>query len=93
VDITLLTERYAAQIAGVLSCWDRVLIFGTLPKICLAAGMTSYLYERQVRIFDYPGFAEPYRNELRENAEHLAAEAGVEIEFIRTQFPKRGPAF
>jgi hypothetical protein len=83
VDITLLTERYAAQIAGVLSCWDRVLIFGTLPKICFAAGMTSYLYERQVRIFDYPRFAEPYRNELRENAERLAAEAGVEIEFIR----------
>jgi putative NADH-flavin reductase len=59
----------------------------------LGGGMTSYLYERQVRIFDYPGFAEPYRNELREKAEHLAAEAGVEIEFIRTQFPKRGPAF
>jgi hypothetical protein len=38
VDIVLLTERYAAQIAGVLSCWDRVLVFGTLPKICFAEG-------------------------------------------------------
>ena len=83
MDIALLTERYAAQIAGVLSCWDRVLIFGTLPKICFAAGMTSYLYERKVRIFDYPRFAEPFRNELRENAERLAAESGLEIEFIR----------
>ena len=55
MDIELLTERYAAQIAGVLSCWDRVLIFGTLPKICYAGGMTSYLYERKIRIFDYPG--------------------------------------
>jgi hypothetical protein len=83
VDIELLTERYAAQIAGTLSCWDRVLIFGTLPKICYAGGMTSYLYERKVRIFDYPRFAEPFRDELRENAERLAAEAGIEIEFIR----------
>ena len=83
MDIALLTERYATQIAGVLSCWDRVLIFGTLPKICFAAGMTSYLYERKVRIFDYPRFAEPFRNELRENAERLAAESGLEIEFIR----------
>ncbi|MGO8720711.1 MAG: hypothetical protein ACLQMO_16075 [Acidobacteriaceae bacterium] len=45
--------------------------------------MTSYLYERKVRIFDYPRFAEPFRDELRENAERLAAEAGIEIEFIR----------
>lgn len=43
--MTLLTERYAPQIAGVLSCWDRILLFGTLAKICFAGGMTSYLYE------------------------------------------------
>jgi hypothetical protein len=81
--LTLLTERYADQIAGVLGCWDRMLIFGTLPKICYAEGMTSYLYEKQVRIFDYPKFAEPFRNQLRENAERLATESGIEIEFIR----------
>jgi hypothetical protein len=34
VGIELLTERHADQIAGVLSCWDRMLVFGTLPKIC-----------------------------------------------------------
>lgn len=55
-----LTERYVAQIAGALSCWDRVVIFGTLRKICFAAGMTSYLSECRVRIFDYPRFAEPF---------------------------------
>jgi len=33
VDIELLTERYATQIAGVLSCWDRVLVFGTLKDL------------------------------------------------------------
>jgi hypothetical protein len=81
--LTLLTERYVDQIAGVLGCWDRMLIFGTLPKICYAEGMTSYLYEKQVRIFDYPKFAEPFRNQLRENAERLATENGIEIEFIR----------
>ena len=56
--LTLLTERYAPQIAGVLCCWDRILLFGTLPKICYAEGMTSYLYERKIRIFDYAKFAE-----------------------------------
>ena len=81
--IELLTERHKEQIAGVLSCWDRVLVFGTLPKICYAEGMTSYLYERKIRIFDYPRFAEPFRNELRENAERLAADHGIAIEFLR----------
>lgn len=35
--------------------------------------------------FDYPRFAEPYRERIRENAERVAAEAGIEIEFIRTR--------
>jgi hypothetical protein len=83
VSIELVTERLKDQIDGVLGCWDRVLIFGTLPKICYAEGMTSYLYAKQVRIFDYPRFAEPFRDRLRENAERLAAAAGLEIEFLR----------
>ena len=33
-----------------------VLIFGTLPKICYAEGITSFLYERKIRIFDYPKY-------------------------------------
>lgn len=81
--VELLTERHAEQIAGVLGCWDRMLIFGTFPGICFTGGMTSFLYERNIRIFDYPKFAEPFRNRIRENAEHLATEAGIEIEFIR----------
>ena len=51
-----------------------MLVFGTPPKICYAGGMTSYLYEHQVKIFDYAHFAEPFRNQLRANAERLAAE-------------------
>ena len=78
-----MTERHAAQIEGVLGCWDRILVFGTLPKICYAEGMTSYLFANQVRIFDYPRFADPFRNRLREYAEQLAAANGIEIEFFR----------
>jgi hypothetical protein len=81
--LTLLTERHANQIAGVLACYDRILVFGTLPNICFAEGMTSYLYAHKVRIFDYPRFAQPFREQLRENAERLAAENGMEIQHIR----------
>jgi hypothetical protein len=80
--IELLTERHASQIAGVLGCFDRMLVFGTLPGVCFAGGITSFLYERNIRIFDYPKFAEPFRDRIRENAEQMAAEAGIGIEFI-----------
>jgi len=81
--LQLLTERRSDRIAGVLSCYDRMLIQGTLPGLCYAEGMTGYLYGHRVRIFDYPRWAQPLREALRENAERLAAEKGLEIEFIR----------
>ena len=78
-----LVERYAEQIPGMLSCFDRVVITGTLPAICHARAMTAYLHTQGIRIFDYARFAEPLRDQIREHAERLAAEAGLAIEFIR----------
>ena len=60
-----------------------MLLFGTLPQICYAEGMTSLLYSRNIRIFDYPRFAEPFRNQIRDNARKLAFDHGIEIEHIR----------
>jgi hypothetical protein len=82
--VTLLTERYAAQIAGVVSCYDRLIIMGTLPGVCYAEGMAAYLRSRSIRLFDYARFVEPLREEIRHNAERLAREHGLEIEFIRS---------
>ena len=78
-----LVDRYHDKIAGVLSCWDRVVIHGTLPGLSYADGMTSYLNAHHIRIFDYPRFAQPLRDQVRANAETLAEQAGVEIEFVR----------
>src|SRR5271165_1024406 len=77
-----LTERYDDRIAGVLSCYDRVVITGTLPGVCYAGGMTRYLNANGVRIFDYPQFAMTLRDRVRDRAASLAAEAGVTIEHI-----------
>jgi hypothetical protein len=57
-----LTERYRERLAGVLSCYDRIIVTGTLPGACYAKGMTGLLSARQIRIFDYPRFAEPLRD-------------------------------
>ena len=79
----LLSERYAKDLDGVLSCYDRIVITGSLRPLCYAQGMTRYLYQQGIRIFDYPKFAEPLRERIRANAEALAAANGVEIEFVR----------
>jgi hypothetical protein len=81
----LLTERYRKQIAGVLSCYDRIIIQGTVPKWCYASGMTAYFYEHKIRIFDYPKWAEPLRDAIRTNMERLAAESEIQIEFVRSK--------
>ncbi len=79
----LLTDTYSEKISGVLGCFDRVVITGTLPQICYSQGMSSFLYSKGVRIFDYTHFVEPYREEIRSNAEQLAKDNGIEIEFVR----------
>ena len=79
----LITDRYNNQIAGTISCYDRVVIQGTLPGWCFDKGMTSFLNSNGIRIFDYPQFAQTLRDEIRANAEQIAGENGLEIEFIR----------
>ena len=71
----LLTDRYRERVAGVISCYDR---------ICYAKGMTAFLSARQIRIFDYPRFAEPLRDRVRERAAELARAAGITIDYHRT---------
>jgi hypothetical protein len=77
-----LTERYDERIVGVLSCYDRVVITGTIAVICYAEGMTRFLYAKGIRIFDYPTFAQTLRDRVRDGANALASEAGVSIEHI-----------
>ena len=79
----LLTERYSEEITGIISCFDRVVIQGTVQTFSYSEGMTGYLKSRKIRIFDYTDFVEPLRNEIRENAERIARENGLEIDFIR----------
>ncbi len=79
-----LRARYSSKITGVLGCYDRIVITGTLPELCYAQGMTSYMYQHNIRIFDYTKFVEPYRDELRRNAENIASDNDLKIKFIRS---------
>jgi hypothetical protein len=78
----MLTERYRDRMVGVLSCYDRIVITGTLPGACYAAGMTSFLNAKGIRIFDYARFAEPLRERIRAAAQWACEKAGIGIEHI-----------
>ena len=80
----LLTQRYKEKISGVIGCYDRIVITGTLPVLSNAGHLTAYMFQNNIRIFDYAKFAEPYRDELKQNAQWIAEAAGLEIEYIRS---------
>ncbi|MDR2466404.1 MAG: hypothetical protein LBD35_03330, partial [Prevotellaceae bacterium] len=60
-----ITEKYKSKISMELSCYDRILFTGILPEITYAQGMTGYLKGKGIKIFDYPRFAEPYKEKIR----------------------------
>jgi len=78
----LLTDRYAAKIRGVLSCFDRIVLTGTLPEICHPEGMTKHLAGKGIRVFDYATWAKPFNDEIRAHAEKLAQENGLTVDYI-----------
>lgn len=85
---TFVTTQFSRFFASrsrllVLSCFGRMVVTGTLPGACYAQGVTAYLYARGIRIFDYPQFAAPLRDTIRERAhQELARSAGIVIEHI-----------
>ena len=81
--MALITERYSVEIAGVLTCYDRMIIQGYIAPWSHSEGMTSYLNANRIKIFDYQKFCEPLTKKVRSTAEAIAKEAGIEIEFIR----------
>jgi hypothetical protein len=79
-----LIERHRDRIHGVLSCFDRVVIRGTLPSVCHAQVMGTTLDSRGIRLFDYATeFAHPLREAIRAHAERVVGEEGVQLEYIK----------
>ena len=77
-----LLERYDNRISGVLGCFDRVVVTGTLTEIAFPDAMAARLHREGIRCFDIGKFAEPIRQRIRENALKVAAEEGIEIEYL-----------
>jgi hypothetical protein len=89
VTATALTERYTPNLHRVLSCYDRLIVTGTLPGACYAGGMTSFLYPRCIRYFEYPKFAEPWRERIRERAYWVCAANSLSFEHVNKSHSRK----
>jgi hypothetical protein len=79
----LIKETHAEHIRGVVSYYDRIILQGMLPPFCYAEGMTSFLYKKKIRIFDYKEhFAQSLRDVLDANAEKIARDSGLAIDCL-----------
>lgn len=79
-----LLQRYADKICGVLGCYDRLVLTGTLTAIGHPEAMAAVLYREHIRCFDLEQFVEPLREQIRQNAEAIAGKHGLKIEHLRS---------
>jgi hypothetical protein len=61
-----LVDRHAADIRGVLSCYDRVIIQGAAGTWGYADGMTRFFHQNHLKIFDFAAVFTPiYENIIK----------------------------
>ncbi len=77
-----LLQRYENWIHGVLGCFDRMVVTGTLTEIAHPTAMAGRLFAEGVRCFDIGKFADPLRQRIRANAERVAAEAQSDFKTV-----------
>lgn len=79
---TDLVARYKDEIEGVLGCFDRLVVTGTLTEVAHPEAMASVLRREGIRCFDIGQFAEPLRERVRDNALEQACLAGARVEYL-----------
>lgn len=75
-------HRFADQISGVLSGWDRVRFRGTLRRIANLRGMGSFLWERKVLLKDFRNWASGLTEAVRASTERLAEQNEMPVHYV-----------
>ena len=79
----LLTKRFEKNISGVLSCFDRLVLFGTYQPICYPNAMSWQVHTAGIKLVDYEKrFANKLRLEMIDRIKAIATEEGIRIEHV-----------
>jgi hypothetical protein len=79
----LLTKRFERNIAGVLSCFDRLVLFGTYQPICYPKAMSWQVHTAGVKLIGYEKrFANKLRLEMIDRIKAIATNEGIPIQHV-----------
>ncbi|MFH0735690.1 MAG: MarR family transcriptional regulator [bacterium] len=79
-----LHQKYKGLIEGTISCYDRLIIQGSLSGWGFVLAMASYLRKNNLDIKDFFSFAKEKNEAVRRSIEKVAMEHNCPIEFIRS---------
>jgi hypothetical protein len=69
-------QRFGKNILGVVHGFDRIRFRGTRRFLANVVGMMGYLWQRQVLLKDFKGFAGAITAEVRQAAEEVGVSQG-----------------
>jgi hypothetical protein len=79
-----LQDRYADRISATLTCYDRLILVGTLTSVSAEAGLADFLRRAEIPLTAFAAFGQRLRDRLEAHVEALAAREGLTIEYLRT---------
>jgi hypothetical protein len=78
------TAKYANQIQGTLSGFDRLVFRGSLRKISYPFGMAGFLWAIQVPFTRFGRYVEEIRQQVKEGAVQCVAAAGRPVQYLQS---------
>ena len=84
-----LTKRFEKNIAGVLNCFDRLVLFGTYQPICYPKAMSWQLHEAGIQLIDYENqFVNKLRLEMTARIKAIATQEHIPIKQVYSSVRK-----
>jgi len=78
----LFTTKYAEHLRFVLSGFDRLVLRGSLRRLCFPEGVQAYLYSRKVLLKDFQGFVKQLTGRIKEASLAEPRAAGVPEQYL-----------
>jgi hypothetical protein len=75
-------RKHQDKIAGVLSCFDRLIFRGHLP-LSWAGGLEGFLFQQKVLLKDFRAYAPQAAQRIKEHVQNLVQQAGAEFRHLR----------
>ncbi|MBI2417502.1 MAG: winged helix-turn-helix transcriptional regulator, partial [Ignavibacteriales bacterium] len=82
--LTMFLEKYKEDIAGVISCYDRVVIRGTLPAMAYEGAINNHLQQNHIFVKDFTKYAKEKRDIIIKHIEAFAIENNVPLINVHT---------